>query len=161
METTKYLILDDLKENQPFQATSQIVNFFINQLDMKVYLITKENIKKQTKHFADIDKSKIDKLGLISAVDSDILLKKLAFFDNLSADDIPQVLIIDSFVRHFIIFLDVIDTRAFSESSSDSASCLTPVISLVLIRFNFFQLNFFSILGLKKKNRRIFNNIRQ
>lgn len=92
-----FLILNNSKNNKPLQISTHIAAYLINQLDLNVYIITKEKVNAR-ENFMNIDRSKALKLGLITADDYNHLLKKVLFLDNLPINRIPQVLILESLV---------------------------------------------------------------
>lgn len=99
MEAEKYLILDDSRGNGVSQTASRIAAFFINEMDMKVHLVTKEEIKGERNKFAEINDENLKKLFLHTAKDLDLLIKKIMYIDTINIERSPQVFILDALVR--------------------------------------------------------------
>lgn len=95
-----YLILN--KEQNSIKISTHIIQYLINQLDLEVYIVTKEKLNSTNFDANSIIESKFEKLGLIAAESSALLLRKLLYFDNIPVDKIPQVIVLDSLVSiHF------------------------------------------------------------
>jgi hypothetical protein len=93
-----FLINNNPKDNQSLQISWEIASFLINQLDLSVFFVTKEKINLKVVDFDKIEKTKIAKLGLIESSNSNLLFRKLLYFENIPQDRIPQVIILDSLV---------------------------------------------------------------
>lgn len=81
-----------------FTITSHICKFFAKELNYKVCIITKEPIEQ--KEIDGLGKELRLKFSMVVAKDPKTLLKKLMFLDNLPADLIPRIFILESLVRN-------------------------------------------------------------